>query len=171
MLTAPVPSVSILASARRLQRADEGATMASLLRGRHLALLCERDDDEDARLFSRAATSLGARVTQVRPSLSQLDTAGDEALTTTARILGRLYDGIECHGLKPGSVRRLARAAGVPVFDGLASSRHATAPLAQLLDGAESVEGKRLLIVQAVLLDCLLNRTLPRALVSRNGSP
>jgi ornithine carbamoyltransferase len=170
MHTAPMPSVSILASARKLQRAGEGAPMATLLGGRHLALLCEREDDEEARLFSHAATLLGARVTQVRPSLSQLDTAGDGALTKTARMLGRLYDGIECQGLDPCSVRRLARDAGVPVFDGLASPRHATAPLVQLLGGAGSVEEKRCLIVQAVLLDCLLNRNPPSALVSRKIS-
>ena len=167
----PLDSDALLASARELQRAGDGAPKAHLLRDRHLGLVCELDDGEEAKLFRRAATALGARVTHIRPSVSQLDTAGEDALKHTARILGRLYDGIECQGLDPSLVSRLARDAGVPVFDGLASSRNASAPLARLLDGADSSETKRLLILQAVLLFALLNRTPTGGLIPQKGTP
>ena len=73
----------------------------------------------------------------------------------TARVLGRLYDGIECQGLAPELVRQLGRDAGVPVFDGLAAAHHPTAHLAQRLAGTGSLAKKRQLIVQAVLLSTL----------------
>lgn len=182
MLTAPTPSVlahswpspldsdSLLASARDLQRAG-GAPTAALLRGRHLGLVCEPEDSEEARLFLRAANGLGGRVTHIRPSALQLDASGDEALKHTARILGRLYDGIECQGLEPSLVSRLGRDAGVLVFDGLASPRHAIARLAQRLDGAEPLESKRLLIVQAALLLAFLNRNPASGLIPQRGTP
>jgi ornithine carbamoyltransferase len=88
------------------------------LRGRKLCLMAEDADSEAARLFRQAATGLGAHVAHVRPSLSELSTP--QELRDTARMLGRLYDAIECQGMAAAVVRQLANEAGVVVFEGLA---------------------------------------------------
>jgi ornithine carbamoyltransferase len=154
----PLDTDSLLTSARELERAAEGSPMPAFLRGKNLGLICESADSEEACLFRSASTGLGARMSHIRLSDSQLDSMDDETLRHTARFLGRLYDGIECQGLDPLLVSRLQFDAGVPVLDGLASSLHATAPLAQRLQGAGSPESKRLLIAQAALLVALLHR-------------
>ena len=125
----------------------------SLLRGKNLGLLCESDDSEEALRFRRAATDLGARVAQIRPELSAASSTPEVA--DTGRMLGRLYDGIECLGLNATVVKRLGAAANVPVFDGIASASHPTARLAAQLGGrASSDEGHRFM-VQAMLLSTL----------------
>jgi len=143
---------ALLASARLLQRAEPGSDTDGLLRGKNLGLVCDREQDADAILFREAAAALGASVSHIRPDLAPPGGAAGTGLLRTARLLGRLYDGIECQGLAPAWVRQLGRDAGVPVFDGLASATHPTAQLVQELDGADSFERKRQLIVQAVLL-------------------
>jgi ornithine carbamoyltransferase len=142
----------LLASARLLQRAERGAETGGLLRGKNLGLVCDSQEDADAILFREAAAGLGASVSHIRPDLAPRGGAAGTGLLRTARLLGRLYDGIECQGLAPAWVRQLGRDAGVPVFDGLASPTHPTARLAQGLAGADSPTRKRQLIVQAVLL-------------------
>lgn len=145
--------------------------MPPFLRGRNLGLVCEAEDSEESRLFERAATALGARVTHIGASISELGTAGDDSLRNTARVLGRLYDGIECQGLAPALVQQLGRTAGVPVFDGLASPGHATAALADRLAGAASTQAKRLLILQGALLIALLNHFPTSGSASPEGTP
>jgi len=153
---APPPALldreALLTRARQLQRADAGASTPALLRGKHLGLICEAGSGDDARLFCSAAGALGASVARIRPSVSELGSTSGNTLQHTARVLGRLYDGIECQGLAPALVQRLGRDAGVPVFDGLATTQHPSAALASLLDAGDPVEKRRLLIVQAVLL-------------------
>jgi ornithine carbamoyltransferase len=140
----------LLASARLLQRAEPGSDMEGLLRGKNLGLVCESDVDADAALFREAAEALGASVSHIRPELAPGVTGG--GLLRTARLLGRLYDAIECQGLAPALVVQLGREAGVPVFDGIATPAHAIAQLAHELDGSEPLEKKRRLLVQAMLL-------------------
>ncbi len=143
---------ALLASARLLQRAESGTERDSLLRGKNLALVCDSEHHADAILFRKAAAALGASVSHIRPDLPPPGGEAGEALLRTARLLGRLYDGIECQGLAPAWVRQLGHDAGVPVFDGLATAGHPTAQLAQQLDGGDPLETKRQLIVQAALL-------------------
>ena len=131
--------------------------MPPFLRGMNLGLLCEGEDSEDSRLFERAATALGARVTHIVANIAELGAAGDNSLRKTARVLGRLYDGLECQGFAPALVQRLRRTSGIPVSDGLASPGHATAALANRLAGAAPMQAKRLLILQGALLFALLN--------------
>lgn len=102
------------------QSARNGLTVQTL-RGKNLAVLCETDDCPGLESFRRAATALGAQVTQIRPS---------EALNLSARssdavgsLLGRLYDAIDCHGLDAAVIERLARVTGRPVFNDLACHR------------------------------------------------
>jgi ornithine carbamoyltransferase len=145
----------LLATARMLQRAGQGEASGLLLRGKNLGLVCESEDDCDAVLFRNAASALGASVSHIRPDPADGRPSAGTGLLETARVLGRLYDGIECQGLTPTLVRQLGREAGVPVFDRIAGANHATAKLAQRLSGADSPEHKRLLILQAVLLFAL----------------
>ena len=143
----------LLNNARVLQRAAEPSRMQVLLRGRKLALLCESEQGADAALFRRAATDLGAHVSHVWPCLADLS-APDE-LEHTAKMLGRLYDAIECQGLPRALVAVVDREAGVPVYDGLASLRHPTARLAALLGDAEDATKSRELVVQTALVSTL----------------
>jgi ornithine carbamoyltransferase len=145
-------AAALLASARLLQQAEPGSDAAGLLRGTNLGLVCDSEVEADAILFREAGAALGASVSHLRPDLAQPTTEGGSGLLRTARLLGRLYDVIECQGLAPGLVRQLGRDAGVLVFDGLARAAHPTAQLAHQLAGADSLERKRQLIVQAVLL-------------------
>ncbi len=148
---APIGDVdALLVSARLLQQATPASEIRRLLRGKNIGLVCASDDAPDAIFFHRAASELGASVSHIRPGVP----AGNRLLPT-ARVLGRLYDAIECQGLAPSLVYQLGRDAGVPVFDGLARDDHPTAPLARLLDGDDSPERKRLLILQAMLLFAL----------------
>lgn len=143
----------VLTSARTLQRAARAGMTQPLLRGKNLGLLCETDDD-DAVLFRRAASELGAHVAHIRPSLS--DSSTPEEVQHTARMLGRLYDGVECQGVAPSLVRQISDEAGVPVYDGIASPRHPTAKLAEQLSGDTSPADNRRFVLQAVLLSTLV---------------
>ncbi|HEX6362528.1 MAG TPA: ornithine carbamoyltransferase [Albitalea sp.] len=142
----------VLAQARTLKREALAGRTQALLRGRNFGLVCEVDDGEDARLFRRAASELGAHVAHVRPVLSEQSSA--QEVRHTAHLLGRLYDAVECQGLAPALVRRVADDAGVPVYDGIASASHPTAQLAEMLDG-DSLADNRRFVLQAVLLSAL----------------
>ena len=101
----------------------------------------------------RAASELGAHVSQVRTGLS--DASAPAEVRHTALMLGRLYDAIACQGMAPALVLQLAHYAGIPVYDGIASAGHPTAALARSLDGIGSDDDKRRCIVQAVLVTSL----------------
>lgn len=144
---------AVVTSARTLHRAAQTGTTQPLLRGKNLGLLCEADDD-DAALFRRAAVELGAHVAQIRPSLSELSTL--QEVQHTARMLGRLYDAVECQGMTAALVLQMERDAGVPVYDGLASLHHPSARLAELLSRDASPADNRRFVLQAVLLSTIV---------------
>jgi ornithine carbamoyltransferase len=144
---------ALLDNARLLQRASEPCQTKALLRGKKLALLCESEEDAEALLFRNAASELGAHVSHVRPRLSHLSAPGE--LQHTARMLGRLYDAIECQGLSRSLVEVVDREAGVPVYDGLASPQHPTASLATMLGDDEPAGRLRELVLQTVLVSTL----------------
>ena len=141
---------AVLASARALQRSAQAGTTEPLLRGRNLGLMCEAADEADAALFRRAAAELGAHVAHIRPSLSELSTA--QEVQHTARMLGRLYDAVECQGIAAALVLRVGDDAGIPIYNALASTRHPTARLAEMLDGNASPADNRRFVLQAMLL-------------------
>jgi len=149
----PRDVTAVLANARTLQRAAEAGKTQPLLRGKNLGLLCEADGDADAALFRRAAVELGAHVAHIRPSLSELSTP--QEVQHTARMLGRLYDAVECQGMAPALVQQVGADAGVPVYDGIASQDHPTAKLAELLGGDTSPADNRRFVLQAVLLSAI----------------
>lgn len=131
---------------------DAGAGPVLLLRGVNYGLL--RDDDEtggeDATLFIRAATELGAQVARIRPQLTQFSAPQD--VQQTAQMLGRLYDALACEGLDPALVQRLRAEAGVPVFDRLTSPDHPIAKAVALLGPSASSADNRRFVLQALLL-------------------
>jgi len=143
----------VLANARRLQQALDPRQRQALLRGKNLALMCESAASADAIRFSEAAGQLGAQVAYLRAGLADLRL--DDMRRHTARMLGRLYQGIECQGLPADIVAELGREAGIPVYDGVATAAHPFAHLAQRLDDRCSLEENRQLVVQAVLVSSL----------------
>lgn len=144
---------ALLSSARALQRAAASGRTQPLLRGKHLGLMCDDDRQPEAELFRRAASELGAQVAHIRPSLSEQSSAGE--VQHTARMLGRLYDAVECQGVAARLVEQVAAEAHVPVFDGIALPRHPTAPLADQLGDGDDAERRRYLL-QALLVSSIV---------------
>lgn len=150
--TARLDSAGLLASARALRDAQRAQRGQAPLRGKYIAVLGEASAAEED-LLQAAVTALGARVTRVATRLS--DTSSEKDVQDVAGMLGRLYDGVECHGLPPEVVQRLAHAVRVPLFEHLASPTHPTARLADLL-GPEAAPGEnRRCVLQAALIGAI----------------
>jgi ornithine carbamoyltransferase len=145
---------TLLDTAHLLQRAARAGGPRPLLRGKKLGLLHVTEGSVDAQNFCSAADELGAHVALIRSAFTP-DSAASE-VQDTARLLGRLYDAVECQGLPASLVDQLATAAGIPVYDGLASPSHASADLARQLAGDEPLADRRRYIVQAVLLATII---------------
>ena len=146
-------AVLLLDQARSLQRAAAAGDLPASLRGRKLGLLCEAGDSGDAALFRRAAVELGAQVAHIRPSLTELSTLPD--VRRTAYTLGRLYDAVECQGMTSDLVHQIGVHPSVPIYDGVASQKHPTAKLVNLLDGDALNHDKRRFVLQAFLLSTI----------------
>lgn len=101
------------------------------LEGRNIVLLFEKSSTRTRCSFEVAGMDLGAGVTYLDPGSSQM--GKKESIADTARVLGRLYDGIEYRGFEQELVRTLADYAGVPVWNGLTDQFHPTQMLADLL--------------------------------------
>lgn len=144
---------ALLQQARSLQHAAASGEVRPLLRGKKFGLLCERSETAPAALFCDAATALGAHVAHVRTHLTT--SSEPHEVRHTARMLGLLYDALECQEMELSLTAMLAREAGVPVFDGIALPDHPTASLARLLDADHPDELARRYIVQAILLRSL----------------
>lgn len=139
---------ALLDMALKLREAALSGRAQKLLRGKNLGLLCQDDTQPDALLFQRAAAELGAHVAHV--AAGSRDTGAADEPDTTARLLGRLYDAIECQGMDAERVRRLARGTDITVFDGVATPRHPTAEVAARMAGPDA--DNRRFVLQAVLL-------------------
>lgn len=132
----------LLDMARELKRAKRAGAERPQLRGRNIALLGAKAAARTRSAFEAAAEEQGAIVTVVGhgdPLLGDKD-----ALMETARVLGRLYDAIECRGIEPGIVSVLAQFAGVPVHSGLTRPFHPTQRLADYLTMQEHRPDKAL---------------------------
>ena len=99
--------------------------------GKNIALIFEKASTRTRCAFEVAARDQGAGVTYLEPSGSQI--GHKESIKDTARVLGRMFDGIEYRGYGQEVVEELARYAGVPVFNGLTDEFHPTQILADLL--------------------------------------
>ncbi|WP_157900303.1 hypothetical protein [Rhodoferax koreensis] len=147
-----LPSLSrLLASARGLRNAPARSVRRLALRGSHLGLLTREVDKASAERFCRAAEALGAHVSQVTPALTDSSLPAD--IDRLAGVLARLYSGIECQGIAPSLVGRIAAKSGVPVFAGLATPAHPLAEAVTAMGGEGSDEEKWIWLIQAVLLE------------------
>ena len=113
--------------------------------GKNVALLFEKDSTRTRCAFEVAAADLGMHPVYLGPTGSQM--GKKESIADTARVLGRMFDGIEYRGYGQEIVEELAKYAGVPVWNGLTNEFHPTQILADFLTIIEhfgSLEGKKL---------------------------
>ncbi len=114
-----------------LKKAKYTGTEQPKLQGKNIALIFEKSSTRTRCAFEVAAFDQGARVTYLGPSGSQIGVK--ESMKDTARVLGRMYDGIEYRGFGQEIVEELGKFAGVPVWNGLTNEYHPTQILADFL--------------------------------------
>lgn len=125
-----------------LKRAKKAGTEQKKLIGKNIALIFEKASTRTRCAFEVAAFDQGAQVSYLGPSGSQI---GDkESMKDTARVLGRMYDGIQYRGFGQEIVEELGKYAGVPVWNGLTDEFHPTQILADFLTMQEYSRGKPL---------------------------
>ena len=124
--------------ARDLKRAKYAGTEQQRLKGKNIALIFEKTSTRTRCAFEVAAHDQGAHVTYLGPSGSQIGVK--ESMKDTARVLGRMFDGIEYRGFEQKIVEELAEYAGVPVWNGLTNEFHPTQILADFLTMMEHTD-------------------------------
>ena len=125
-----------------LKRAKYCGTEQPRLSGKNIALIFEKTSTRTRCAFEVAAFDQGANVSYLGPSGSQI--GHKESMKDTARVLGRMYDGIQYRGYGQELVEILADYSGVPVWNGLTDEFHPTQILADFLTMLEHGNGKRL---------------------------
>ncbi|WP_312269343.1 ornithine carbamoyltransferase [Pseudescherichia sp.] len=138
----PADIHALLQLAAQLKKDKKQGTEVPKLTGKNIALIFEKDSTRTRCSFEVAAYDQGARVTYLGPSGSQI--GHKESIKDTARVLGRMYDGIQYRGHGQEIVEALAEFAGVPVWNGLTNEFHPTQLLADLLTMQEHLPGKAL---------------------------
>ncbi|WP_278427707.1 ornithine carbamoyltransferase [Pantoea dispersa] len=138
----PAEITGLLSLASELKQAKKNASETQYLKGKNIALIFEKDSTRTRCSFEVAAYDQGANVTYLGPSGSQI--GHKESMKDTARVLGRMYDGIQYRGYGQALVETLAEYAGVPVWNGLTTEFHPTQLLADLLTMQEHLPGKAL---------------------------
>ena len=128
----------LLELARDLKRAKYTGTEQPTLKGKNIALIFEKTSTRTRCAFEVGAKDQGAHVTYLGPTGSQIGVK--ESMKDTARVLGRMFDGIEYRGFKQETVEELAKYAGVPVWNGLTNESHPTQILADFLTMQEHVD-------------------------------
>ncbi|WP_432095797.1 ornithine carbamoyltransferase [Streptomyces sp. bgisy100] len=141
--------------AARLKAAKRAGAEEPRLRGRNIALIFEKTSTRTRCAFEVAAADQGASTTYLDPSGSQI--GHKESVRDTARVLGRMFDGIEYRGHGQEVVEELAAAAGVPVFNGLTDEWHPTQMLADVLTMTEHSDRPLTEIAFAYLGDARYN--------------
>jgi len=122
-----------------LKAAKYGGYEQQRLKGKNIALIFEKTSTRTRCAFEVAAFDQGACVTYLGPTGSQI--GQKESMKDTARVLGRLYDGIEYRGYGQSIVEELAQYAGVPVWNGLTNEFHPTQILADFMTMMEHFDG------------------------------
>ena len=117
--------------AAELKEKKKKGIMHDTLHGKNVALIFEKTSTRTRCSFEVAASDLGMGSTYLDPTGSQI--GKKESIADTARVLGRMYDGIEYRGFEQEIVEELAQYAGVPVWNGLTNEFHPTQMLADLL--------------------------------------
>ena len=121
----------LIALAAELKAKKKNGIAHDTLHGKNIALIFEKTSTRTRCSFEVAAYDLGMHVTYLDPSGSQI--GKKESIADTARVLGRMYDGIEYRGFGQDIVEELAKYAGVPVWNGLTNEFHPTQILADML--------------------------------------
>ena len=150
----PDEITGLLDLAAALKAKKKAGVPHDTLRGKNIALIFEKTSTRTRCSFEVAAHDLGMHVTYLDPTGSQI--GKKESIADTARVLGRLYDGIEYRGFGQSIVEELAKYAGVPVWNGLTNEFHPTQILADMLTIREhfgSLKGRKLVF----LGDCRYN--------------
>ncbi len=127
----PAEINALLTLSAQLKADKKNGTEKRHLQNKNIALIFEKDSTRTRCSFEVAAYDQGARVTYLGPSGSQI--GHKESMKDTARVLGRIYDGIQYRGYGQALVETLAEYAGVPVWNGLTNEFHPTQLLADLL--------------------------------------
>ena len=117
--------------AANLKMRKKTGQFVDVLRGKNIAVIFEKTSTRTRCSFEVAAHDLGMGVTYLDPAGSQ--TGKKESIADTARVLGRMFDGIEYRGFEQTIVEELAKYAGVPVWNGLTNEFHPTQILADFL--------------------------------------
>jgi ornithine carbamoyltransferase len=131
--------LALLQLARELKQAKADGTETPRLAGKNIALIFEKASTRTLCAFEVAAYDQGAHVTYLGPSGSHIGSS--ESIADTARVLGRMFDGIEFRGFAQSSVEQLADNAGIPVWNGLTTEWHPTQMLADMLTMTEHHDG------------------------------
>jgi len=121
----------LLDLAAGLKKEKKEGSEVQWLKGKNIALIFEKSSTRTRCAFEVAAFDQGASVTYLGPSGSQI--GQKESMKDTARVLGRMYDGIEYRGYGQSIVEELAQYSGVPVWNGLTNEFHPTQILADLM--------------------------------------
>lgn len=121
----------LLSLASKLKKAKQNGLEEQMLGGKNIALIFEKASTRTRCAFEVAAFDQGAHATYLGPTGSQI--GNKESIKDTARVLGRMYDGIEYRGYGQSIVEELAKYAGVPVWNGLTTEFHPTQILADML--------------------------------------
>lgn len=125
----------LLDLAASLKKAKKSGTEKQYLRGKNIALIFEKTSTRTRCAFEVAAFDQGANVTYLGPAGTQI--GQKESMRDTARVLGRMFDGIEYRGFGQEIVEELSEYSGVPVWNGLTNEFHPTQVLADLMTMAE----------------------------------
>ncbi len=145
----------LLDLARDLKRAKYARAEQQSLRGKNICLIFEKTSTRTRCAFEVAAYDQGANITYLDPAGSQI--GHKESMKDTARVLGRMFDGIEFRGSGQDMVEDLAEYAGVPVYNGLTDDWHPTQMLADMLTMVEYADKPRSQIAYAYSGDCRSN--------------
>lgn len=127
----PEEITGLLDLAAELKAKKKAGIPHDTLKGKSIALIFEKTSTRTRCSFEVAGRDLGMGVTYLDPGSSQM--GKKESIPDTARVLGRMYDGIEYRGYSQQLVEELAKYAGVPVWNGLTDQFHPTQMLADLL--------------------------------------
>ncbi len=127
----PEEIVGLVDLAAEYKQKKKQGILHDTLRDKNIALIFEKTSTRTRCSFEVAAHDLGMGTTYLDPSGSQI--GKKESIADTARVLGRMYDGIEYRGFEQSIVEELAKYAGVPVWNGLTNEYHPTQMLADML--------------------------------------
>ena len=180
----PEEWIHLLDLAASLKEAKLGGTSTPRLVGKNLALIFETTSTRTRCAFEVAAYDEGAHVTYLDPGGSQI--GHKESMKDTARVLGRMYDGIQYRGSSQDNVETLAAFAGVPVWNGLTDEWHPTQALCDMLTMRENSDKPdaeiafaylgdarnnvgNSLLVSAALMGMDVRMVAPRALWNEDG--